>query len=442
MNMKKTILGLDIGTGSVGWALIHEFDDSNIPSEAEKIGTRVIPLTNDEQSNFEQGKSFSVTQERTSSRGARRNLQRYKLRRDILLKKLREHRLIDGNTTLSETGQNSTYQLWELRAKAVTEKISLNDLSRVFLAINKKRGYKSNRKAKEEGDGKAIDSMGVAIQLHEQNLTPGQFVASYLSPQNKFIPDFYPSDLQAEFDQIWAFQQSYYPEVLKDTLKNELLDKNKSQTWAILKAPFNLVGISLTDKKETKLKGLAEKCEFYRLRSLALREQLEPEKLAVVFQQINSQKKGTSGYLGEISDRSKELHFKKQTIGQWSYAKLKEDPHSRLKGKAFYRQDYLDEFEAIWKQQATHYPEILTDSLKADIKDISIFYQRPLRSQKGLISICELEGKISILREQKTQAEIIDEKTGKPKIKLVGPKVIAKSNPLFQEFKYWQRSTT
>lgn len=66
--------------------------------------------------------------------------------------------------------------------------------------------------------------------------------------------------------------------------------------------------------------------------------------------------------------------------------KLDEDPNHSLKNKVFYRQDYLDEFEKIWETQAKYHSE-LTPELKKEVRDIVIFYQRPLKSQKGLISI-------------------------------------------------------
>ena len=426
----KKVLGLDIGTNSIGWAVVHEHEENDLPASIEKIGVRVIPITTEEQTNFEQGKSFSVNQERTNKRGARRSLQRYKLRRRELLKVLRENGLLNADSLLTEHGKGSTYQLWQQRARAAEEQISLESFARVLLAMNKKRGYRSNRKAKDKDkdNGQVIDGMVIAKILYEKNLTPGQYVHARLSKENKHVPDFYPSDLQNEFDRIWSVQQQFYPQLI-DELKIELLEKNKNQTWAILKEPFGLKGISLFDESGKKLKGFEEKQEFYRLRTIALQEQLEPEKLAIVLQQINSQKNGTSGYLGAISDRSKELFFNNQTIGQWGYQRLQQSIHNRLKGQVFYRQDYLDEFEVIWEKQASFYPEVLTPALKQEIRDVVIFYQRPLRSQKGLISVCELEGR--------TQ-EIICKRTGKTRKRLTGPRVIPKSNPLFQQFKIWQ----
>ncbi len=150
------------------------------------------------------------------------------------------------------------------------------------------------------------------------------------------------------------------------------------------------------------------------------------ESLAVVLQKINSQIRNSSGYLGDISDRSKELYFNGQTVGQYQMAQLEKNPNHSLKNQVFYRQDYMDEFERIWECQARYHTE-LTPSLKHQLRDIVIFYQRPLKSQKGLVSICELEGR---------QVEV--EVDGKKKRKTIGPKVCPKSSPLFQEFKIWQ----
>jgi CRISPR-associated endonuclease Csn1 len=40
--MNKTILGLDLGTNSIGWALVNEDDKANEKSSIIKLGVRVI----------------------------------------------------------------------------------------------------------------------------------------------------------------------------------------------------------------------------------------------------------------------------------------------------------------------------------------------------------------------------------------------------------------
>ncbi|MDR0330859.1 MAG: hypothetical protein LBH93_04020, partial [Chitinispirillales bacterium] len=159
----KTILGLDLGTSSIGWALVNEAETATETSSIIKLGVRVNPLTVDEQSNFEKGKSITTTADRTAKRSMRRNLQRYKLRRESLIDILRENGFISCDGILSENGNRTTFETYRLRAKAATEEITLAELARVLLMINKKRGYKSSRKAKnEDEDGALIDGMDVA----------------------------------------------------------------------------------------------------------------------------------------------------------------------------------------------------------------------------------------------------------------------------------------
>src|SRR5690606_11675278 len=104
----------------------------------------------DEQTKFEKGKSITTNADRTLKRGARRNLDRYQLRRGNLIDALLKADFISKDTILAEDGKNTTHETWQIRAKSVTEKIGKEELARVFLAINKKRGYKSSRKAKNE----------------------------------------------------------------------------------------------------------------------------------------------------------------------------------------------------------------------------------------------------------------------------------------------------
>lgn len=450
----KKILGLDLGTNSIGWAVVNEAENADERSSIVKLGVRVNPLTVDELTNFEKGKSITTNADRTLKRSMRRNLQRYKLRREHLIEILKANGFISDDTILSETGNRSTFETYRLRAKAASDEISLEEFARVLLMINKKRGYKSSRKAKNTEEGQLIDGMEIAQRLYDENLTPGQLSFELLNSGKKYLPDFYRSDLQAEFDKVWNFQSQFYSFLTND-LKDELKGKNEKAIWAIC-APSkdkNAEGSRFvwhwketvskwneeTASNETvevdktltgaKRSGTTaeQKIENYEWRSKALSEKLSPEQLIVVFQKISGQINNASGYLGDISDRSKELYFNHQTVGQYQMAQLDKNPNYSLKNQVFYRQDYLNEFETIWETQAKYHKE-LTPELKKEIRDVVIFYQRPLKSQKGLISFCEFESR---------QIEV--EIDGKKKIMTVGCRVCPKSSPLFQEFKIWQR---
>lgn len=414
----KKILGLDLGTTSIGWAIVNEAENNSEQSTIEKIGVRVNPLSVDELTNFEKGKSITTNADRTLKRSMRRNLQRYKLRRENLIEILKEQGFITDKTILSEDGNFSTFETYRLRAKATTDEITLEQFVRVLLMINKKRGYKSSRKAKSTDEGQLIDGMEIAKKLYNENLTPGQLVYQLLKDGKKYIPEFYRSDLQNEFDQIWNFQSQFYPEILTNEFKKQIDGKGKLNTTKIFLAKYK---IYTADNKEAD-----KRLQAYRWRVDAQKKQLTADELAFVISDLNGIISNSSGYLGSISDRSKELYFNKQTVGQNLMAQLDENPHTRLKNQVFYRQDYLDEFNTIWETQAKHHPK-LTPELKEEIRDVIIFYQRRLKSQKGLVSICEFENR---------QVEV--EVDGKKKIKTVGAKVCPKSSPLFQEFKIWQ----
>ena len=405
----KKILGLDLGVSSIGWALVNEAENKDEKSSIIRLGVRVNPLTVDEKGNFETGKSITTNADRTLKRSMRRNLQRYKLRREALIDTLKSYAWISDSSILAESGKGTTFQTLKLRAKAAGEEVSLEELARVFLNINKKRGYKSSRKlnkSENTDEGSLIDGIETARILSEEGITPGEYSYRLLceGKEEKNLPEFYKSDLENEFERIWTFQRQFYPDIMTDILKEELSGKSEKQTWAICEKPFNIAGI----KRASKGKELAK--ENYLWRSLALKEQLDLEQLAVVLQKVNAQLKKSDSYLGKISDRSKELYFKHQTVGQYQLEQLLKDPHSSLRNQVFYRQDYMEEFDRIWETQSRFHPE-LTQEMRNTIRNIIIFYQRPLKSQKSLVAYCEFEK---------------------------GRKVCPKSSPVFQEFKIWQ----
>ena len=414
----KKILGLDLGTTSIGWALVNEKENDNEKSEIIRLGVRVNPLTVDEKSNFERGKSITTNADRRMKRSMHRNLQRYKLRRKNLIECLLEHHIISDETPLFEQGNNTTFQTYRARAKAVTEEISLEEFARILLMINKKRGYKSSRKVKDGEEGELIDGMEIAKRLYEENLTPGQLLLDLYNKGKKNRPTFYRSDLQAEFDKIWEVQSAFYPNILTDDFKASIYGFNKTQT----SGAFYGVHQIYTAKNSGK-EGYAQSLIW---RTEALKHQLDIEEVAYALADINGAINNSSKRLAMISDRSKELYFNHQTIGQYLMQRLNENPNNSLTNIIFYRQDYMDEFEAIWERQAQYHSE-LTPELKKEIRDIIIFYQRDLKSCKNLVSYCELEH---------TEREITID--GKKKTILTGCKVCPKSSPLFQDFKIWQ----
>ncbi|WP_290392114.1 hypothetical protein [uncultured Muribaculum sp.] len=70
----KNIFGLDLGTTSIGWAVVNEAENDNEQSALIALGERVNPLSTDERTNFEKGKSITTNSDRNLKHGARLNL--------------------------------------------------------------------------------------------------------------------------------------------------------------------------------------------------------------------------------------------------------------------------------------------------------------------------------------------------------------------------------
>ena len=91
----KKILGLDLGTNSIGWAVVNA--DEQIREDGSKYlkptgisnaGSRIIPMSADILGDFDKGNSISQTAERSRLRMVRRLHERALLRRERLLRVL------------------------------------------------------------------------------------------------------------------------------------------------------------------------------------------------------------------------------------------------------------------------------------------------------------------------------------------------------------------
>ncbi len=297
----KKIIGLDLGVASIGWAFIKEAENENEINELVDIGVRIIPLSTDSKTQFEKGQAITLNQDRTLKRVARRNLDRYQLRRKSLVSALKALNMLPGQ----ELFNLNALELYGLRNKAVNEKIELNELGRILLHLNQKRGYKSSRKEKAKNTENSITKesdylSGISTRsryLLENNLTIGQKI------YNDFVSNF-----KENKDQI-----------LSHTIKNEV----------------------------------------------------------------------------------------------------------------YPRHDYISEFNKIWDTQQKYYPTVLTEQIKLKIRDEIIYHQRPLKSQKGLVSICEFEAKTCKIKKDDKLIE-----------KVIGPKVAVRSNPVAQMCRLWESINT
>lgn len=242
----KYILGLDPGVASIGWALVWEAENNTEESEIIASGvikanfdnftylnSKGVPKEGNPVEMFRKGFTVSPNLVRRISRGARRRLQHYKQRRADLIRLFKENGLMDDDTLLYEDGKDTTHETYRLRAKAASEEVSLNDLARVLLMINKKRGYKSTGAddfESEEEKGEYLSAIvGRSKMLTDSHQTVGQYLMNRLEqhPLHSIKNQtFYRKDYEDEFEQIWRTQIQFHPELtrkLKMELKNRVI---------------------------------------------------------------------------------------------------------------------------------------------------------------------------------------------------------------------------
>jgi CRISPR-associated protein, csn1 family len=159
---------------------------------------------------------------------------------------------------------------------------------------------------------------------------------------------------------------------------------------------------------------------------------------AIIGDEGEKKKDSNSAYLAGIRANDEKLQDEHKTVGQYFAEQLRQNQSEsptggisyRIKDQIFSRQRYIDEYDQIMAAQRMHYPDILTDEFIQMLRDEVIFMQRPLKSCKHLVSLCEFEKQEKVMRVQQD-----DGKGGRQlverKVKF-GPKVAPKSSPLFQ----------
>lgn len=394
--MTKQILGLDIGTNSIGWAVVRgQGDDAQPLQEIVAAGSRVISVDGGALDKFERGASSkSKAAERTAFRQVRRMIERSHLRRQRLLRVLQvmdylpPHyaRCLDRygkflphtepKIAWSETADGHyeflfrdafdemmaafrqrnpewvarggkvpyDWTLYYLRTKALSQPVDPYELAWILLSFNQKRGYRPARGEQQEADSKKLEEYkSLKVLSVEDTGEDGRVKRSFRSP--------------------------------------------KADDWTLLK-------------------------------------------------------KKTEAQIAQAH----------QTVGAYIFEALLRNPSQKIRGKLVHTIDrklYYDELKAIlqaqqpyhvaltdpavlercvrtlYQKNEAHARQALCHDLTAFLLDDVLFYQRPLKSQKALIANCCFES-----------LTYYDRQTGEEKQAPV--KCIPKSHPLYAEYRLWQ----
>ncbi|MGL6039149.1 MAG: type II CRISPR RNA-guided endonuclease Cas9, partial [Soonwooa sp.] len=272
--MTKNILGLDLGIASIGWALIT-VDENYKPIKIVGMGSRIIPLSTEDKTQFERGQSITKNQERTKSRTQRKGYDRKQLKNSDDFKyslKLELEKF--GIFPNDELINLPTLDLWKLRSNAVSEEINPQQLGRILYMLNQKRGYKSAR-SEANADKKDTDYVaevkGRYALLKDSNLTIGQHFYNELSFANsnnsyyRVKEQVYPREAYIEeFDTIINTQKQHH-----SFLTDEVINRLRNE-------------IIYYQRKLKSQKGLVSVCEFEGFEKTIIDEKLNKEKTIFV----------------------------------------------------------------------------------------------------------------------------------------------------------------
>lgn len=438
--MKKKILGLDLGTNSIGWAVVN---DENGMKSISHAGSRIIPMDAKLMGDFESGNSISQTATRTAARGARRLYERHALRRERLnrvltilgflpdhytkelnrygqLNKGAEPKLawniVDGKYSflfkdsflemvkdfgnahpeLLVNGRNIAYDwtIYYLRKKALTQPISKQELAWVLQQFNQKRGYNQARGEEEE---------------QKENKRQEFITQKVISVRDTGEKSKGKSVYEVCLENGWIFTKES---------KYSLDWEGKTKNF-IVSTTLNSDGTDAIDK-DGKIRRTfrAPADDDWGLLKLKTQHDIDASH---------------------------------KTVGEFIYDALLQNPDQKIIGqlvRVVDRKYYKEELKRILDTQKQFIPELQNGDLYNECihalypqneayrnsiagKDFTylllndiIFYQRPLKSKKSQINECPYEYHVFKEKDGKWQKQYL--------------KCISKSHPIYEEFRLWQ----
>ena len=520
---KKHILGLDLGTNSIGWALV-EIDNINFIVRIKCIGSRIIPMSPAEISIFENGGHMtSAAAERRNARQPRRMNERFILRRDRLNYVLNVYSMLPQHYRLEleidtpqglrcghfkkgkepkiayrlsekREGQRDKYAfifddaynemredlkrshgilptdkipkdwtLYYLRKKALTEPISMEQLSWLLHSFNKKRGYMKVEGADAELNDCEVrtckvvsvikeDANSYAIHLEDTNNSSWTFDYKEDSSRQN-VGDFKQVEISNVYDEEGNLNQTKSKISIKEIRQLKVVairHEGKKTTYTI---DNGWVQESANRQSATMQEGMTYSficsCDY------ALDGNRKKRVLALA---LDSDKKANWAYI-KLDTETKIAKYNEKNgtkgVGAYIYANLlgngKDRLHTKIIGglvESIEREYYHDEIIAILKKQIelhdnlndkslyaqavnalyphneSHRRQLMQQGLEQLIADDILHYQRELKSKKSEIDDCRFES-----YRYTTQ-------NGREVVRPV--KAAHTANPYFQEFRIWK----
>ena len=212
------VLGLDLGSNSIGWALIDE-PTERADGKLVAMGSRVFPEGVDRD---QTGSEHPKNEQRRIARGMRRQIARRSRRKRVLRRALVECGLLPNEP--EHQRELDSLDPYDLRRRALEQKLPSHEIGRLLIHLNQRRGFLSNRKAdrarRDENKGMLAEISELAAKMGDQTL--GQYLTEKrdVNPLERVRGKHTLRQMYLdEFDKIWETQQVFHSELLTDELK-------------------------------------------------------------------------------------------------------------------------------------------------------------------------------------------------------------------------------
>ena len=170
-------IGLDVGISSVGWSVV-EHDENDRPCKIVDLGVRIFSPA--EINNKGENKPLAL--DRRIARGTRRRLRRMKYRVQSMSRFLCQQFGFEIDCSeFNKVIENQQYNVYELRHKALYEKLSDYELSKILLYFVKHRGYLCTSSSEDSNDDenskmKKFLTVNESDFINSKTLTYGEFL--------------------------------------------------------------------------------------------------------------------------------------------------------------------------------------------------------------------------------------------------------------------------
>jgi CRISPR-associated endonuclease Csn1 len=435
----KKVLGLDLGTNSIGSALIEQ-DFDNKQGKILGMGSRIIPMGTDKQ-DYEKGVGITKNADRRTKRTIRKMSKRYKLRRNKLLYILHELGMLP-NQFQFKNGVPEPTKLQELELLPIKRKREYDENGK-----RKDRIYKNGRRVEQEPNSilnyeLRYKALNTVIELKDLGKILYQFnqLRGYAGGNND--DNTKKKKDAADDDETTAKKYEVIAQkvMISEVEKSDVTFKvrggaNKGQE--LYKYNITIILNDEVIEGETELQNLEDKIGKEEELEIRIKRNKKDEITSVIFalpQKTNWRK--------QMEATEEVLKNENLFVSQLFLKDLKQNKWTKIRNRVILRNRYQEEFDKIWEIQSRKYvflndclketlekiaayifpgksesqeklrKEAVSGGLKHIIRNQVIYYQRPLKPQTELISKCQFEKEETVL---------------------------ANSHPLFQEFRCWDQ---